>query len=99
MGEVSVAENGLAPVYIIGSHTLSPSFSLSLSLFSPNLLLLQRTLEKDYGEATLSILVVFFTLIFIIIIVLVPDSSPNLKPHPSCAPRQTSEARPVSHDE
>ena len=58
MGDVSVAQNGLAPVYIIGSHT-----PLSLSL-SSILLLLSRTLEKDYGEATLSILVVFFILIF-----------------------------------
>ena len=92
MGEVSVAENGLAPVYIIGSHT---PLSLSLSL-SSILLLLPSTLEKDYGEATLSILVVFFTLIFITI-VLVPDSSPNQNPiHPAHLDRPR-EAPGVTH--
>ena len=69
MGEVSVAENGLAPVYIMVSHTPA----LSRSSF---LLLLPSTLGEDYGEATLSILVVFFILLFNTI-ALVPDSPPN----------------------
>ena len=40
MGEVSVAENGLAPVYIIGSHTPLPH-SLFLSRYHPSFFLFQ----------------------------------------------------------
>ena len=54
-----MAENGLAPVYIMGSpNPLSPSPSSIL-------LLLPCTIdsEYDYGEATLSILVVLYLLL------------------------------------
>ena len=94
MGEVSVDENGLAPVYIRGSHTPALSLASSSSKYV-------RKGRRRSDLITISCGIsstILFTLIFITI-ALVPDSSPNRnQTHPANLDRQ-SEARPVSHIE
>ena len=70
--EASEAEMGLAPVYI---NELPHS---AFFLFLLSILPCTIDPEYDYGEATVSILVVFYTLMFIT--TLVPDSSLNQIP-------------------